>query len=65
MIYTLNLWDELPRANTAGDLVRLALLVEQRGVVASVGLEAPRVPLGLASIGNPGLDRGPSECYNR
>jgi hypothetical protein len=24
-----------------------------------------RVSLGLGSIGNPGLDRGPSECYNR
>jgi NADPH:quinone reductase len=40
-IYTLNLWDELPRANTATDLARLALLAEQRRVVAPVGLEAP------------------------
>jgi NADPH2:quinone reductase len=40
-IYTLNLFDELQGADTAGDLGRLLGLMEQRRLVASVALEAP------------------------
>lgn len=40
-IYTFNLLDELPQPATAADLARLVQLVEQRKLVAPVGLEAP------------------------
>ena len=39
-IYTFNLLDELPQPATAADLARLVQLVEQRKLVAPVGLEA-------------------------
>jgi NADPH:quinone reductase len=40
-IYTFNLLDELPQPATAADLERLVQLVEQRRLIAPVGLEAP------------------------
>ena len=40
-IYTFNLLDELPEPATAVDLGRLVKLLEQRKLVAPVGLEAP------------------------
>jgi hypothetical protein len=47
-IYTFNLRDELPGAAGAEDLARLALLVEQRRLVAPVELEAPWEDIGRA-----------------
>ena len=40
-IYTFNLLDEPPQPAAAGDLTRLVQLLEQRKLVAPVGLEAP------------------------
>jgi NADPH:quinone reductase len=47
-IYTLNLFDELPRMNGAESLARLADLLAQRKLTATVELEAPWQELGLA-----------------
>lgn len=41
MIYTLNLFDEMPRMNTTRDLARLVRLLEQRKLAAPVEFEAP------------------------
>jgi NADPH:quinone reductase len=48
-IYTLNLFDELPRMDAAGDLARLVtMLAQQKLVFAPVELEADRQNVGLA-----------------
>jgi NADPH2:quinone reductase len=40
-IYTLNLFDELPRMSPTFDLARLVTLLEERKLTATVELEAP------------------------
>ena len=47
-IYTLNLFDELPRMNVPKDLARLARLLEQRKLAAPVEFEAPWQDVGRA-----------------
>jgi NADPH:quinone reductase-like Zn-dependent oxidoreductase len=47
-IYTLNLFDELPRMNGANDLARLVRLLDDGRLQAPVELEAPWQELGAA-----------------
>ena len=47
-IYTLNLFDELPRMNAARSLARLAELLADRKLTAHIALEAPWQDLGRA-----------------
>jgi NADPH2:quinone reductase len=47
-IYTFNLFDELPRMNTAGDLARLVTLLAQQKLIAPVELEADWQDVGHA-----------------
>ena len=47
-IYTLNLFDELPRMNGAASLARLADLLAQERLTATIELEAPWQELGRA-----------------
>jgi len=47
-VYTLNLFDELPRMNAAHDLARLLRLLEQRRLAAPVALEAAWHDVGRA-----------------
>lgn len=47
-IYTLNLFDELPRMNAANALARLVRLLEDRRLTAPIELEAPWQEIGAA-----------------
>jgi hypothetical protein len=47
-IYTLNLFDELPRMDAASALARLVHLLEDRRLTAPIELEAPWQEIGAA-----------------